>query len=84
MRVFIISGISGSGKSVALNALEDAGYDCVDNLPVDFIHDLVQSLSKQGREKIAVAVDARRGQSIKELPAIIGQLSKTKMGEVCF
>jgi RNase adapter protein RapZ len=76
MRVFIITGISGSGKSVALNALEDAGYDCVDNLPVDFIHDLVQSLSKQGREKLAVAVDARRGQSIKELPAIIEQLKQ--------
>jgi UPF0042 nucleotide-binding protein len=48
----------------------------VDNLPVDFIHDLVQSLSKQSREKLAIAVDARRGQSIKELPAIIEQLKQ--------
>ena len=74
MRVFIITGISGSGKSVALNALEDAGYDCVDNLPVDFIHDLVESLGKQGREKVAVAIDGRRGQSIQELPKTIEQL----------
>lgn len=74
MRVFIITGISGSGKSVALNALEDAGYDCVDNLPVDFIQDLVESLGKQGREKVAVAIDGRRGQSIQKLPKTIEQL----------
>lgn len=76
MRIFIITGISGSGKSVALNALEDAGYDCVDNLPVSFIHDLAESLSKQGREKLAIAVDARRGHSIKELPEVIDKLNK--------
>jgi UPF0042 nucleotide-binding protein len=76
MRLFIITGISGSGKSVALNALEDAGYDCVDNLPVDFIQDLIKSLNSQGREKLAIAVDARRGQSIKELPETIVQLKK--------
>ena len=76
MRVFIITGISGSGKSVALNALEDAGYDCVDNLPVDFIQDLIQSLGKQNREKVAIAIDARRGQSIKDLPKTIDELKK--------
>ncbi|MFM9114446.1 MAG: RNase adapter RapZ, partial [Polynucleobacter victoriensis] len=76
MRVFIITGISGSGKSVALNALEDAGYDCVDNLPVDFIQDLIQSLGKQNREKVAIAIDARRGQSIKDLPKTIDEIKK--------
>jgi len=84
MRIFIITGISGSGKSVALNALEDAGYDCVDNLPVDFIQDLVESLSSQGREKLAIAVDARRGHSIKELPEIIVQLKKENDVRVLF
>ena len=54
MRVFIITGISGSGKSVALKALEDAGYDCVDNLPVDFLEDLTTSLSQQGRERVEI------------------------------
>lgn len=84
MRIFIITGISGSGKSVALNALEDAGYDCVDNLPVDFIQDLVQSLDSQGREKLAIAVDARRGQSIKELPETIEKLKKSNDVRVLF
>jgi UPF0042 nucleotide-binding protein len=84
MRVFIITGISGSGKSVALNALEDAGYDCVDNLPVDFIQDLIKSLDSQGREKLAIAVDARRGHSIKELPVIIEQLKKENDVRVLF
>lgn len=84
MRVFIITGISGSGKSVALNALEDAGYDCVDNLPVDFIEDLVQSLDSQGRERLAIAVDGRRGQSIKELPDIIEKLKKNNDVRVLF
>ncbi|MEO0047266.1 MAG: hypothetical protein RLZZ410_225 [Pseudomonadota bacterium] len=84
MRVFIITGISGSGKSVALNALEDSGYDCVDNLPVDFIEALVQSLSSQGREKVAIAIDARRGQSIKELPDTIEKLKKENDVRVLF
>ena len=84
MRIFIITGISGSGKSVALNALEDAGYDCVDNLPVSFIHDLAESLSKQGREKLAIAVDARRGHSIKELPDVIDKLNKNHDVRVLF
>ncbi|MBU3542621.1 MAG: RNase adapter RapZ [Burkholderiaceae bacterium] len=84
MRVFVITGISGSGKSVALNALEDAGYDCVDNLPVDFIQSIVDSLKQQGRERIAVAIDARRGQSITGLPAIIDALSKDHDVRVLF
>jgi RNase adapter protein RapZ len=84
MRIFIITGISGSGKSVTLNALEDAGYDCVDNLPVSFIHDLAESLSKQGREKLAIAIDARRGHSIKELPDVIDKLNKNHDVRVLF
>ncbi len=84
MRVFIITGISGSGKSVALNALEDAGYDCVDNLPVDFIQYLIQSLGKQNREKVAIAIDARRGQSIKDLPKTIDEIKKSHDVRVLF
>lgn len=84
MHIFIITGISGSGKSVALNALEDAGYDCVDNLPVDLIQDLIKSLNSQDREKLAIAVDARRGQSIKELPETIVKLKKENDVRVLF
>ncbi|MFX7506809.1 RNase adapter RapZ, partial [Acinetobacter baumannii] len=42
MRIVLITGISGSGKSVALNVLEDAGYYCVDNLPAQFIPELAR------------------------------------------
>ncbi|MFM7049302.1 MAG: RNase adapter RapZ, partial [Polynucleobacter sp.] len=44
MRIQLITGISGSGKSVALRAFEDAGYDCVDNLPVSLIERLVETM----------------------------------------
>ena len=47
MRIILITGISGSGKSVALNVLEDAGYYCVDNLPAQFIPDLTAYLADQ-------------------------------------
>lgn len=68
MKVIVISGLSGSGKSVALNVLEDAGYYCVDNLPALMLADLVCLLRQQGYTHIAVAVDMRSGDSIAALP----------------
>jgi len=74
MQIHLITGISGSGKSVALKAFEDSGYDCVDNLPVPLLQALVQTMEKEGREFVAVAIDARRGQSISELPTLLETL----------
>lgn len=74
MQIHLITGISGSGKSVALKAFEDSGYDCVDNLPVPLLQALVQTMEKEGREFVAVAIDARRGQSISELPMLLEAL----------
>ncbi|MDB5950538.1 MAG: nucleotide-binding protein, partial [Massilia sp.] len=48
MRIVLITGISGSGKSVALNVLEDAGYYCVDNLPPALLPNLVRTVSDEG------------------------------------
>jgi UPF0042 nucleotide-binding protein len=84
MSIFIITGISGSGKSVALHALEDAGYDCVDNLPVNLLEKLIESLQDSGSEKLAVAIDARRGESIKELPQILSKLKESHQVDVLF
>ncbi len=68
MQVVLISGLSGSGKSIALNVLEDAGYYCVDNLPAPLLSDLVGQLRLEGHELVAVAVDMRGGSSIAALP----------------
>jgi UPF0042 nucleotide-binding protein len=59
MQLILVTGLSGSGKSVALNVLEDAGYYCVDNLPAPLLPELVATLREAGRDKVAVAVDAR-------------------------
>jgi UPF0042 nucleotide-binding protein len=71
MRIILITGISGSGKSVGLNALEDAGYFCVDNLPPTLLRALVATRINEGALTLAVAVDARSAISLTELPADI-------------
>ena len=68
MHLVLISGLSGSGKSIALNVLEDAGYYCVDNLPSQLLQQLVGQLDQQGYDKVAVAIDIRGGESIAMLP----------------
>ena len=78
MEIVLISGLSGSGKSVALNLLEDSGYYCVDNLPVVMLNVLVGMLREEGVRKVAVAVDARSGHGIEQLP---GKMTKLAAGE---
>ncbi len=65
--VVLISGISGSGKSVTLNALEDAGYFCVDNLPPELLLDFIRLEQEQSVRKVAVAVDVRNAASLPKL-----------------
>ena len=71
MQLVLLSGVSGSGKSVALKALEDAGYFCVDNLPADLISPLVDYLASRGEPKVAISADARSRESLGRLPAIV-------------
>jgi UPF0042 nucleotide-binding protein len=68
MLVVIVSGLSGSGKSVALNVLEDASFYCVDNLPATLLTDTVAFLQGGGYDRIAVSVDARSGPALDALP----------------
>ena len=84
MQINLITGISGSGKSVALRAFEDAGYDCVDNLPVSLLENLINTLSKENSERVAVAIDARRGQSIAQLPSILENLKRQHQVRIVF
>ncbi len=74
MQIILISGLSGSGKSIALNVLEDAGYYCVDNLPVRLLTDLTRILLQSGTERIAVSVDVRSIGSLSQLPQHIQAL----------
>jgi UPF0042 nucleotide-binding protein len=74
MQVVLISGLSGSGKSIALNVLEDAGYYCVDNLPAPLLSELVGHLRLEGHALAAVAVDMRGGSSIAALPPQLRKL----------
>jgi len=79
MDFILISGLSGSGKSVALNVLEDEDYYCVDNLPSSMLEALVEELHHSGYNKAAVAVDIRSGKSVERLPAEIGRLRQSSL-----
>jgi len=79
MRVVIISGLSGSGKSIALNMLEDAAYYCVDNLPSQLLQQLIDELAQQGYDKVAVAIDIRGGESIAMLPEQLAALRANEL-----
>ena len=71
MQLVILSGLSGSGKSVALKALEDAGWFCVDNLPADLISALVEYAESRGEPKVAISADARSRESLGRLPELV-------------
>ncbi len=72
--VILITGISGSGKSVALHALEDAGYFCVDNLPPELLRDFIHLEYERFTRSVAVAVDVRTASSLPGLVPLIDQL----------
>lgn len=74
MQLFLISGLSGSGKSVALKVLEDSGYYCVDNLPADLLAGLVNHLQAAGYTHIAVSVDVRSANSVRHLPTLLTKI----------
>jgi len=77
MRIFLISGISGSGKSVALNVLEDAGFFCVDNLPPILLPELIYTLGQDKVQNVAIAIDARSANSLSGLVNSIQQLKSS-------
>ena len=72
--VVLVTGISGSGKSVALHALEDAGYFCVDNLPPELLRDFIRVESEHGVRRMAIAVDVRTAGSLPFLLPVLDQL----------
>jgi UPF0042 nucleotide-binding protein len=78
MRLIIVSGLSGSGKSVALHVLEDLGYYCIDNLPAALLKSVVEEVNSSSDKKdglLAVGVDARNRQGdLESLPQLIDEM----------
>jgi len=85
-RLIVISGRSGSGKSTVLNTLEDAGFNCIDNLPPSMLPELVTWMSQSAiNKRIAVCIDVRVStEGISELPEILGGLSTKIQPEVLY
>jgi len=82
-RFVVITGLSGSGKSQAIRALEDLGYFCVDNLPTMLIPTLAQLSLQQGTDlgKVAIVVDVREGTFLSQFPTVWRRLKKMPLLE---
>ncbi len=72
--LILITGMSGSGKSIALHALEDAGYYCIDNLPPELLLPFVQLKDPTQQTKVAIAMDVRSAHALHLVPAQLMQL----------
>ncbi|MBI2311802.1 MAG: RNase adapter RapZ [Betaproteobacteria bacterium] len=79
VQLILVSGLSGSGKSIALNVLEDAGYYCVDNLPALLLPQVTGYLQHAGYTRVAVAIDVRGGETVNELPGLVAGLQDRGM-----
>ncbi|MGD9587085.1 MAG: RNase adapter RapZ, partial [Brachymonas sp.] len=77
MRLVIISGMSGSGKSVALHAMEDSGFYCVDNLPPELLLPFIEVERQHQSRLVAIAVDARSANSLPLIPLQINTLRRS-------
>lgn len=75
MQLIVLSGLSGSGKSVALKKLEDLGYTCVDNLPATFLSDWCRLSLELGESRLAASIDVRGRQVLDALPGQLQQVA---------
>jgi len=75
MQLVIVTGLSGSGKSIVMKALEDSGYYCVDNLPAQMLPQAVEHLDAAGQLLVAVSVDTRSAK-LEELPGHVHELKR--------
>jgi UPF0042 nucleotide-binding protein len=77
MRFVIVTGMSGAGKSSVLKMLEDAGFFCVDNLPIKLVKKFVKLIMQGKNDKVALGLDIRSGQSLDELDAVLKDMKNT-------
>jgi UPF0042 nucleotide-binding protein len=83
-RVVIITGLSGSGKTVALRAVEDLDFFCVDNLPVSIIGDLIARTSLHGTGNIAIVIDIREKELLSGIDTVLQSIRKECRLEILF
>ena len=76
MELIIVTGLSGSGKSIALRVLEDAGYYCIDNLPATLLPQISHHLEASNQHKIAISIDSRSA-ALEALPNAIDMLKSS-------
>src|SRR5512141_2614797 len=74
MDLLLIAGVPGSGKNVALGALEDSGYYAVNNLPPPLLIETADYLAHAGRHRVAIALDVKTGPGLPRLPEYIAKL----------
>lgn len=83
--IVIITGLSGSGKSVALKALEDAGYFCVDNFPLTLLPEFLKLLPEESDiNRIGIGVDVREKDFLREARNVISSLKREHLTEIVF
>lgn len=80
LEIVLITGMSGSGKSVALHALEDTGYYCVDNLPPELLLSFVKLEQRHQARKVAIAMDVRSAASLPLVPQQLAKLRDRNIG----
>lgn len=71
MKFVIVTGMSGAGKSSALKMLEDAGYFCVDNLPIQLVKKFARLIIQGNQSMVALGIDIRSGQALKEMDTVL-------------
>lgn len=77
MRFVIVTGMSGAGKSSVLKMLEDAGYFCVDNMPIQLVKEFVNFISKGDLNEVALGLDVRSGIALKELDDVLNGMKES-------
>ena len=84
MDLLLIGGLSGSGKNVALGALEDSGYYAVNNLPLTLVAETTRYLAEAGRDRVAIALDVKVAPGLHDLPDTLSRLRGTAGLDVRF
>lgn len=84
VKVIVLSGLSGAGKTVALRTLEDIDYFCIDNLPVTLMESLLSSIRHENIKKIAIGIDIREKKFLEKAYDILSSLKEKYNIEILF